>query len=137
MKRISGNTKKAIEFSRVYGLKQLIETTTHLNDFEGSCIDLIFTNCQFVFSSGVLNDVVSDQYPIYVCVKKPREVKKYAKIMGRSYNAYEKEAFCTLLRNDDWNQLYETDDPNDAWDIILNKMNTHLGIMCPIINPTG
>ena len=73
LRRSDGHTKKAIEFARMYGLKQLISSATHLGGFSTSCIDLMFTNVNCVNSSGVLNDVVNGHFPSYAYVKNPRE----------------------------------------------------------------
>ena len=132
LKRSDINTKKSIEFARLYGLTQLINSPTHLSGFSGTCIDLIFTNAQFIHSSGVLNDVISDHFPVFVCVKKQRETHNYTRIKGRSYINYDKNTFCSLLSNDDWVFFYKERDPNILWDLLLEKINTHLSIMCPI-----
>ena len=131
LKRTDKSTKLAIEFARVCGFQQLIQSATHLTGFGKSCIDLIFTNCEFVCSSGVLDDVVSDHFPIYACIKKQREVHSFIKIQGRTYTNYHKESFQLLMQNDDWTGLYHEADPNIIWDLILNRMNSHLEVMCP------
>ena len=132
LKRTDVNTKKAIDFAREYGLHQLINSTTHQTGFSASCIDLIFTNAMFIHSSGVLDDVLSDHFPVFACVKKPREVHKCTRIKGRSYIRYDKTSFCSLLQNDDWTEFYNVRDPNILWDILIHKINTHLSVMCPI-----
>ena len=70
LKRSDNYTKKAIDFARLYGLKPLITSATHLGGFSSSCIDLMFTNADFINTSGVLNDEISDHFPIFACVKK-------------------------------------------------------------------
>ena len=132
LKRSDANTKRSIEFARLYGLNQLINSPTHLSGFLGTCIDLIFTNARFIHSSGVLNDVISDHFPIFACVKKQREFHNYTKVKGRSYIQYDKATFCSLLSNDDWTDFYKEGNPNILWELLLGKINTHLSIMCPI-----
>ena len=100
----------AIEFARIYGLRQLVQSATHLTAFSASCIDLIFTNAQFVVSTGVLTDVISDHFPIYACVKKKCERRTYTTVLGRSYTKYDKQTFKDLLTTSDWTSVYnETD----------------------------
>ena len=89
LKRSDSSTKKAIDFARIYGLKQLFNSVTHLTGFGCTCIDLVFTNAEFIKSSGVLNDVISDHFPIYVCVKKPRELQATSLIYGHTYVNYD------------------------------------------------
>ena len=134
LKRTHKSAKKAIDFARVYGLRQIINEPTHFTGFSKSCIDLMFTNACFVSTSGVLNDVISDHFPIYVCVKKKREVKIHTCIRARTYTRYHKEDFQTLLSNERWNEVYMLDDPNEIWNSILDKINSILEIMCPVKN---
>ena len=94
----------------------------------------MFTNADFVNASGVLNDVISDHFPIFACIKKPREKKTYTSILGRTYTSYNKEIFTGLLENENWEELYAVTDPNIIWDLIVDKINTHLSVMCPIKN---
>ena len=132
LKRNDRYTKKAIEFARVHGLCQHIDSPTHLSGFTGSCIDLIFTNANFLHSFGGLDDVISDHFPIFVCVKKPCEVYSYSRVKGRSYTQYDKITFCTLLQADNWAEFFAESNPNILWDILLEKIEAHLGIMCPL-----
>ena len=73
LKRSDQKTKKAIEFARIFGFKQLISSFTHLSGFGGTCIDLIFTNVQYISCYGLLTDVIGDHFPVFLCIKKPRE----------------------------------------------------------------
>ena len=93
LKRSDNQTKKAIEFAHIYGLRQLILSATNLRGFSSSCIDLMFTNANFVCVTGVLNDVVSDHFPIFACIKKSREKMTYSTNLGRTYTSYNKELF--------------------------------------------
>ena len=125
MKRNDPKTKKNITFARTYGLKQLINSHTRLNGFGGTCIDLIFTNTQYVSSFGVLHDIIGDHCPIYLCIKKPRETNKCKRILGRTYTADDKTLFQTLLINDSWDEFFSETDPNILWEmILLNRFGT-------------
>ena len=132
LKRSDKGTKMAIEFARIYGLRQLVQSATHLTAFSASCIDLIFTNAQFVVSTGVLTDVISDHFPIYACVKKKRERRTYTTVLGRSYTKYDKQTFKDLLTTSDWTSVYNETDPNIIWDLILDQITSHLSVMCPV-----
>ena len=134
LKRTDVNTKKAIHFARIHGLSQRITTCTRLTGFGGSCIDLIFTNVQHITHSGVLDDIMSDHFPIYLCIKKEREIHLWKQVLGRTYAAYSKEAFQVLLSNDNWTDCFNETNPNILWEIIVNNINSHLDVMCPIKN---
>ena len=81
---------------------------------------------------GVLNDVIGDHFPIFLCIKKVRETKSWKRVLGRSYTAYNKDTFQTLLMNDDWTGFYSENDPNILWETINTKIAYHLNVMCPI-----
>ena len=134
LRRTHKNTKKAIEFARVYGLRQLIKEATHLTGFTKSCIDLMFTNACHVSNSGVLDDVVSDHYPIFACIKKKRETKSYTWVHARTYTAYHKLNFQGLLSNVNWDKVFLLENPNEIWSSILEEINSILQTMCPIKN---
>ena len=133
MKRSEPSTKKAIKFARIYGLRRLINSATHLTGFGGTCIDLIFTNAEFIKFTGVLNDVSIDHYPIYVCIKKPHVVHVSTYIHGRTYTPYDKNRFQTLLGNVDWDSYFLETNQNVTWDIIMDNIVKIINVMCPLI----
>ena len=118
LKRSDSSTKKAIDFARIYGLKQLINSVTHLTGFGGSCIDLVFTNAEFVKSLGVLNDVIS-------------EVQATSLIYGRTYVNYDASNLQILLTNSNWDNYFRENDPNALWDMLLECILSILNVMCP------
>ena len=72
-------------FAIDFDLKQLVNGKTRLNYRGGTCIDLMYTNSNFVQSSGLLNDMISDHLPIYACRKQSRNNLKFETVTGRSY----------------------------------------------------
>ena len=70
----SPKTKSLITFLRSHGLKQHIKAATRLTGFSRTCIDYIITNIPDarIVASGVLCEVISDHFPIFICVKKRR-----------------------------------------------------------------
>ena len=134
LKRNHRSTKKAIDFARIYGLHQIINEATHITGFSKSCIDLMFTNANFICSSGVLNEVISDHFPIFACVKKEREERTYTWVRARTYTAYHKTNFQTLLSEANWKCIFDCQDPNEIWKAVLVKIEEILKTMCPIKN---
>ena len=57
-------------------LSQLIQCPTHLTNRGGTCIDWIITNSLYVNSSGVLDDLLSDHFPVFVIRKKREGARK-------------------------------------------------------------
>ena len=65
LKRYDPKSIQLQEFVKKAGLSQKINTITRPNRGGGSCIDLILTNCPFVDTSGVTDDLISDHYIFY------------------------------------------------------------------------
>ena len=127
-------SKSLIYFLRTHGLIQHINSATRISGFSKSCIDFIISNIPSdrVISAGVLDDVISDHYPVFLCVKKQRNTVKFCKIKGRTYRKYDKEVLQTLIERENWDIFYNTVDPSELWDIILNTITMHLDVMCPM-----
>ena len=134
LKRDDPNTRKLFDFLRLTGLKQHILKPTRITGFTKSCIDHIITNIDNskVSAVGVLNDVISDHYPIFICIKKKRNSTEFRKIKGRTYKNYDKEIFQTLITHENWNPFYVLTNPIDLWNYVLNVIRKHIDIMCPI-----
>ena len=65
LKRDCQKTVVLNNFLKKAGLKQLIHDITRPNKTGGTCIDYIITNSNYVQSTGVTNDLLSDHYTIF------------------------------------------------------------------------
>ena len=85
--------KSLVTFLRTFGLKQHISSHTCITGFSKSCIDFIISNRpeNLIVKSCVLMGVLSDHFPVFLCVKKQRSVAKFSKIKGRTYRKYDKK----------------------------------------------
>ena len=126
------HVKRLNRFSVDYNLKQLIKCNTRLNYRGGTCIDLIFTNCNIVNDSGVLNDLISDHLPIYACRKQKSNSLKFENVTGRSYKNYNHQIFKALMEQKDWDTLFHNSNAELIWDCILREVCDILAIMCPL-----
>ena len=131
LKRDDSNTILIQNFAKKAGLANLIRTITRPNARSGSCIDLIMTNCMFVSESGVSDDMISDHYTIYAVRKKKRETKNIVTETVRNYKNFNKDTFCQLLDNIDWNTYNFELNPSIQWRFIYNEVTNILSIMCP------
>ena len=134
LKRDDAKTKKLFDFLRLTGLTQHISKPTRLTGFSKSCIDHIISNIDNskISSVGVLNDVISDHYPVFICTKKTRNHTEFKKIKGRTYKNYNKGIFQTLVETEDWTHFYTLANPIELWDFLLSVVQKHIDIMCPI-----
>ena len=89
-------------FLRDNSSKQLINTHTRLTNAGGSCLDWIITDCPYISHSGILEELLSDHFSIFVIRKKERErVCKVWKTIRIQKN-FDKEVLCNLLLNYEW-----------------------------------
>ena len=68
---------------------------------------------------GVLNDVISDHYPVYMCIKKERNRAEHKKIKGRTYKKYDKTFFQQLVIHENWYTFYDLSNPTELWNYIV------------------
>ena len=111
------------------GLKQHIQGTTRFSNND-SCIDLIFTNMCNNFNVKILDINISDHQFIYLNSKHCPKISKKIEFTGRSYTNYQKERFCDQLLQRDWDIMYNMNDVNHAWDLMLLYITQchHLGL---------
>ena len=120
---------------RENSLKQLIHQPTRLNYRGGTCIDWIITSSEYISQSGVLDDLLSDHFPIYTVRKKEREHVHKIEKRVRVYKKFDAQVFENLLVHDiDWNVFYAEDNPDVLWDTVINCITGILEIMCPFKN---
>ena len=119
-------------FEILTNLRQYMQHPTR----QANCIDLIYTNCDCVAGSRVLDILLSDHELIYIT--RTKEKTKYNRVhfTGRSYRNYVKEELRQHLEEKDWIQFYELIDPSDCWDYLLNAIKEKIDVMCPLKQTT-
>ena len=92
---LNNNSKDTLyETFEQFNLSQLVHQVTTTSG-TNTCIDLVFTNCHRIQSSGPINVHLSDHLPVHV-IKANNEMKKgHRMFKGRSYKNFDKEAYLT------------------------------------------
>ena len=85
----------------------------------------------FIDKCGVLNDLISDHYPVYCVRKKKREVVKKEWKNIRQCKNFDENVFQNLFLNLNWHDFDITDNVDGKWDCFLHKVSEILSIMCP------
>ena len=129
-KKFDPVTKELIQTMNSYGLKQFIEGVTRYGK-NNSCIDLIFSNTEYISNSGILNLNYSDHQAVFVTKKKSKSEKNKFEFTGRSYKNYNIDVFQDSLRELDWVEFFGIDDPNECWEVLYNRIINILNNMCP------
>ena len=112
-----------------YGFKQFIEKTTRYS-YNNKCIDLIYSNSDFVSNSGTLDWNYSDHQAIFISRKKPFVKHTKTSFVGRSYKHYNKEEFQDMLRSHEWNHFFSIEDPNICWNLFYDRIIETLDEFC-------
>ena len=124
----SVNYKSLHKFEMLTNLKQLIQNPTRSDH----CIDLIYTNSDFIAKSGVLPLLLSDHELIYATRKKSKTKYNRVQFVGRSYRNYNKEELREYLNTKDWTEYFNKTNPSDCWDMLLQSIETKIDNMCPL-----
>ena len=131
LKRDDPKTVLVMSFAKKLGLVQLIKGITRPGKKSGTCIDLIFTDCNYISESGILDDFVSDHFSVYCIRKKDRERRKMVSRVVRDYKAFDNNSFNQLVLNKNWDVFDNSNDPDVQWEIILSYVEEILSVMCP------
>ena len=131
-KRTSPDKKKLVAWHHRFGLKQLVNSDTRCAKSSRSMIDLIFSDMDHCYSSGVVNLHVSDHQPVYLIKKKIKDIRHKTSFKGRTYRAYNKDLLGDELTRVIKDSFISSDDPNVCWDRMDNFLAGFLNKYCPI-----
>ena len=112
-----------------HGLMPLINKPTRVTRRSATLIDLIITN-QFdncLFTSGIIKSQISDHFPTFLASKNITINLENNKtvIRKRQINDITIEAFKNLLKEMDWELIYQTDNANEAYEVFLKLFNKY------------
>ena len=109
-------------FERDTGLKQLINSDNRTCPKFSSRIDLILSNIKDISTVSVLDDLISDHFPIFM-VKKHKKVHAETEwTTGRLYKRYDENIFKLNLNSHDWADYYTEVDPELLWREMKEKI---------------
>ena len=123
-------SKDLLNMMLSFGFKQFINEPTRYGR-NNTCIDLIFTNSDHISNSGTLNLNYSDHQATFITKKKKSIKTEKESFIGRSYKNYIPEDFQNTLKNENWDDLFLINDPNLAWNFLIEKIRKCLDDMCP------
>ena len=115
------------------GLTQTIVHPTRITPLFTSLIDLHFTDCEHVASTGVIHLGLSDHSLTYLIKKQKTPLKKNSTFQARSYKNFDETTFKNLITDIDWSGVFpDPYDINIAWSSIETSIINALNTMCPI-----
>ena len=127
---------KELEFvTKSLNLTQLVPSPTRFffrNDvMSHSKLDLIFSNSDCIKKAQVVDWNISDHQAVMITRKKVRIKTPKVTFRGRSYKNYVKEDFQEELVEENWEEFYNSQDPNKMWEIMLGKILGKADAVCP------
>ena len=115
-----------------YGFKQHIVKPIRSTSTTDTIIDLIFSDAEYITSSGTVDINISDHILVFI-TKKQLPVKFEPLIFsGRSYRMYDIESFQNQIKLANWEEFDLETDPDILWDILLGIAMSVLSRSCPI-----
>ena len=129
-KKSDANVKNLIQTMNSFGLKNFVDGITRYGR-TNSCIDLIFSNSEYISNSGQLNLNFSDHQAVFITKKKIRYEKSKIEFKGRSYKNYSADYLQDKLREMDWVEFFGIENPNECWDILYSRITNVLDNICP------
>ena len=129
-KKSNQNAKDLIQLLNSYGMKQHIEGITRYGK-TNSCIDLIFTNSEYIKDAGILDLNFSDHQAVFITRKKEKNTKNKIEFIGRSYKNYDITQFQKSLCEFNWDDFFKIENPNEGWDLLYERIIGVLDNMCP------
>lgn len=112
------NTRKLVGIADIYGLQQLITEPTRITPTSATLLDLVFTNCpDNIVCSGVRHINISDHSIVFAY----RKLSAFSATNGhntityRKFSNFNREHFRNEVASQDWEQMYNTTNPNEMW----------------------
>ena len=124
--------KKLVFFESSNNLKQHIKETTRNTDKSKTLIDLILSNANHISESGTLDTFISDHQPIFIIKKQQRISYDSTEFEGRSYKNLDLDLILDNLCSADWQNLFQSNNPEFAWEQLYQKLGKELDKSCPI-----
>lgn len=124
-------TKTLSKMAMNRSLQQLIVDPTRVTRKSATLIDLMFTNCKYVSTSGIMDCILSDHNPVFMIKKKSRTENGYIEKWCRPIKELDIDSFIAeIYRYVDTISL-EDRNPSVIWDEFYCKVTEILDLMCP------
>ena len=132
----SPQAKELLFVTGLNGLSAKITKATRVSFRNGlakeTCIDQIFTNSSLVTEPKTLDLNISDHMAVFVRRKKSRVHSEKIRFRGRSYRNFVREDFQNALTELNWDEFYQSTNPEQCWVILEEAIRNVLDAMCPL-----
>lgn len=113
-------------------LNQLINSPTRFFGNNNSLLDHIYTDMDYVSKVGTLSVDISDHLPTFLIRKKEHNHIAYKQVYGRSYKNLVTADFLSECSRIDFQSIFQSDDPEQAWELLLSCIMYIVEKHCPM-----
>ena len=117
---------------KALGFNQLIKDCTRVDLNRESCIDLIFSNCDYIHNSGTFPINMSDHDLVFCNKKRIPQFRPKIEFEGRSYRNFDDDIFTNLLNLCSWDIFDNCDDLDELWNIFISNIHEAIDQLCPL-----
>lgn len=122
-------------FESKLNLKQLITIPTRTTVKSASIIDLIYvSDSEVTIMSGVAKCNFSDHDFVYLALKKPPFKKEKVSFQYRDIKNLNVAALNHFFESYDWTNLYNSNDSETCWNLLLNTYTYGVDMYAPLIS---
>ena len=119
---------------KINGFTQLLSTATRVTETSATLIDIIQTNKALNISHNTVIQAGLSDHDLIGCVRKMNNVKYQPEIIRcRNYSHYNTETINNELRNKDWNPVFNTNSPTNAWSYMKELLKETIDKHAPFI----
>lgn len=116
----SASYKKLSTFETKKNLTQYIVSYTRITNKSATIVDHAYTNSLKIIESGVIDINMSDHYAIFIIRKKTHIPHNKTTFTCRATKYFDREIFCEILKDHNWNELYTETDTEKGWNILIS-----------------
>lgn len=131
---------KFFNLLRQYGIHRTIFTSTRISKTSDTCIDNILTNIRptpSIFLSETIETGISDHLAQRVIIKtggiEPKlNNNTITHLLKRSFKPNTIENFCHEIVQESWEEIYNTSDPNTAYNLFISTFKLYFNKYFPL-----
>ena len=131
LKNDNNISRNLVESMKICGFRQVIKVSTRLGK-TCSLLDHIYTDSTNILDHGVGDLNISDHLLVWITRKKEKEDNTKNKFKGRIINIEQIDMFKNVVKNENWNDLSNLNDPNVIWEKIENRLNKCADVYFPV-----
>ena len=134
--KTSGRINDYLNMMFSYSLSTAILRPTRVTSHSATLIDHVWFKCESAkVSSVVIRSFVTDHFPVFLVFEGNLPVDSDAHLISKKRylnDTYSKELFTTYLSREAWNEVYETEDVDQAFELFCGRLYYLFNLCFPV-----